>query len=170
MSTDTTLLTTIHEKLKAQFGDAILSAEQHYDFPVFVVARDKAHEILQFLKENTETQFQFLTTMCGLHFPDNAGQELGVMYQLHNMPKNWRIRLKTFFPVADPTIATVSDLFPTANWMERQEYDFFGIIFKGHPDLKRILNVDDMDYFPMRKEYALEDDTRTDKNDRMFGR
>jgi NADH-quinone oxidoreductase subunit C len=54
--------------------------------------------------------------------------------------------------------------------MERQEYDFFGIIFTGHPDLKRILNVDDLDVFPMRKEYRLEDGTRTDKDDRFFGR
>ncbi|MBN8702482.1 MAG: NADH-quinone oxidoreductase subunit C [Bacteroidetes bacterium] len=169
-TTDTTLLTTIHEKLKTQFGDAIISAEQHYDFPVFVVSREKAHDILQFLKENADTQFQFLTTMCTLHFPDNEGQEFGIMYQLHNMPKNWRIRIKTFFSKNDTSIPTVTDLFPTANWMERQEYDFFGIQFKGHPDLRRILNMDEMNYHPMRKEYALEDDTRTDKNDKMFGR
>jgi NADH-quinone oxidoreductase subunit C len=61
-------------------------------------------------------------------------------------------------------------LFPSANWQERQEYDFFGVQFKGHPDLRRILNMDEMDYFPMRKEYVLEDDTRTDKEDSFFGR
>ncbi|MBI4929383.1 MAG: NADH-quinone oxidoreductase subunit C [Bacteroidetes bacterium] len=164
------LLRYIEEKLKTKFGDAIISAEQLYDFPVFVIKREKLFEIVKYLKEDSEMGFEFLTTLCGLHFPDNKGQELGVMYQLHNMPKNWRIRLKTFFPIADPEVPTLTPLFSSANWQERQEYDFFGIIFKGHPDLRRILNMNEMNYHPMRKEYALEDGTRTDKNDSMFGR
>lgn len=164
------LLQHIQEKLQIKFGDAIVSAEQSYDFPVFVIKRENLFEIVKFLKEDSEMGFEFLTTLCGLHYPDNKGQELGMMYQLHNMPKNWRIRLKTFFPIADPEVQTLTPLFSSANWQERQEYDFFGIIFKGHPNLKRILNMDDMNYHPMRKEYPLEDGTRTDKNDSMFGR
>lgn len=164
------LLQYIHEKLQAKFGDAIISAEQSYDFPVFIVKTENIFEIIKFLKEDPEMGFEFLTTMCGLHYPDNKGQELGVMYQLHNLPKNWRIRLKAFFPVADPKIQSITPLFSAANWQERQEYDFYGIIFKGHPNLKRILNMDEMNYFPMRKEYPLEDGTRTDKDDKMFGR
>jgi NADH-quinone oxidoreductase subunit C len=167
---ESVLLNTINEKLKAQFGDSILSAEQHYDFPVFVVKREKIIDTLRFLKEDQEMGFKFLTTMCGLNYPDNKGQELGVMYQLHNMEKNLRIRLKIFFPVNDPNVPTATVLFDCANWMERQEYDFFGIIFKGHPNLKRILNMDEMNYFPMRKEYPLEDAAREDKDDKMFGR
>lgn len=167
---ENTLLNTINEQLKAQFADAILSAEQEYDFPVFTVKREKIVEILKFLKENSETQFGFLTTLCGLHYPDNKGQELGVMYQLHNLQKNTRIRIKAFMPINEPIIASASSLFGSANWQERQEYDFFGIIFKGHPNLKRILNMDEMNYFPMRKEYQLEDGSRDDKNDNMFGR
>ena len=164
------LLQYIEEKLKAKFGDAIISSEQSYDFPVFVVKREKIFDIVKCLKEDSELDFGFLTTLCGLHYPDNKGQELGVMYQLHSLPKNWRIRLKTFFPINDPEIQTMTPLFPSANWQERQEYDFYGIIFKGHPNLRRILNMDEMNYHPMRKEYALEDGTRTDKNDSMFGR
>ena len=167
---DNNLLNTINDKLKAKFGDAILFAEQHYDFPVFIVKREKIIEILQFLKEDQEMGFGFLTTMCAIHYPESKGQELGMMYQLHNMQKNWRIRLKIFMPVNDPVVPTATGLFATANWMERQEYDFFGIVFKGHPNLKRILNMDEMNYFPMRKEYPLEDVKRDDKDDRMFGR
>ena len=62
------------------------------------------------------------------------------------------------------------DYFHAANWMERETYDFYGVNFVGHPNLKRILNVDEMDYFPMRKEFPLEDQTRIDKDDEMFGR
>src|ERR1041385_2559056 len=156
---DQNLLTTVGEKLKANFGDALISAEQHYDFPVFVIKREAIYDVMKYLKENDEMAYSFLTTMCGLHYPDHKGQELGVMYQLHNLPKNNRIRIKTFFPISDPQIASVTPLFATANWMERQEYDFFGIVFKGHPNLKRILNVDDMTAFPMRKDFPLEDQT-----------
>jgi|CXWL01.1.fsa_nt_gi NADH-quinone oxidoreductase subunit C len=169
-TTENTLLNTVLEKLKVKFGDSIISAEQSYDFPVFTVKTDSVFEIIKFLKEDPEMGFEFLTTMCGLHYPNNKGKELGVIYQLHNLPKNLRIRLKTFFPVADPKIQSITPLFSAANWQERQEYDFYGIIFKGHPNLKRILNMDEMNYFPMRKEYPLEDGTRTDKDDKMFGR
>jgi NADH-quinone oxidoreductase subunit C len=86
------------------------------------------------------------------------------------MPKNFRIRIKTFFDINHPEIATATDLWPAANWMERETYDFFGVKFKGHPNLKRILNMDEMDIFPLRKEFPLEDQTRIDKNDSMFGR
>src|ERR1051326_2770281 len=164
------LLQHIEEKLRSKFSDAVISSEQSYDFPVFIIKREKIFEVMKFLKEDSELDFGFLTTLCGLHYPDNKGQELGVMYQMHNLPKNWRIRLKTFFPINDPEVPTMTPLFESANWQERQEYDFFGIIFKGHPNLKRILNMDEMNYFPMRKEYPLEDAMREDKNDTMFGR
>jgi len=167
---DTTLLTTVGAQLKAKFGEAIISAEQHYDFPVFVIRKDAIYDVLKFLKEDEEQGYTFLTTLCGLHYPENKGHELGVMYQLHNLQKNNRIRLKTFFSISEPTIPTVTPLYETANWMERQEFDFYGIIFKGHPNLKRILNMDEMTYHPMRKEYPLEDGTREDKDDKMFGR
>ncbi len=86
------------------------------------------------------------------------------------MITNHRVRVKTFFGIDKPEIPTVTDLWKTANWMERETYDFFGIIFKGHPDLRRILNPDEMDIFPLRKEFPVEDQTREDKDDTMFGR
>lgn len=86
------------------------------------------------------------------------------------MENNVRLRIKTFIPIAKPEIASVTSLYSSANWMERETYDFYGIIFTGHPNLTRILNVDEMDYFPMRKEYPLEDGTRQDKVDEYFGR
>src|SRR5665213_2002662 len=131
-------------KLREKFGDEIISAEIDYDFPVFIVKSEHIIEILRFLKEDSELNFHFLTTMCGLHYPENKGKEFAVMYQLHNMVKNFRIRLKIFIPGNDLEIPTATILWPTANWMERETYDFFGIIFNGHPNLKRILNMEDI--------------------------
>lgn len=165
-----TLLTTVEHRLKAHFGEGLLSSEMVADYPVFTVRRDIICDVVRFLYNEEELGFQYLTTMAGLHFPDHAGHELGVMYQLHNLQKNLKIRLKIFFSINDPHVPSITPVFSAANWMERQEFDFYGIIFTGHPNLKRILNMDEMTYHPMRKEYPLEDGTREDKDDKMFGR
>lgn len=164
------LLTTVQNKLKAQFGDGVISSEIAYDYPVFTVIPEIICDVVRFLYNDDELAFQYLTTLSGIHYPDQKEKELGVIYHLHNLPKNLRIRIKIFFSIKDPVVPTITPVFSAANWMERQEYDFFGIIFKGHPNLKRILNMDEMTYFPMRKEYPLEDGTREDKDDKMFGR
>jgi NADH-quinone oxidoreductase subunit C len=89
---------------------------------------------------------------------------------LHNLKTGFRIRLKAFGAKENIEFETLTDLYSGANWMERETFDFYGIKFKGHPDLRAILNMEDLGYHPMLKEYALEDGTRTDKNDKMFGR
>ena len=162
------LLNKITEKLNEQIHGAVEKTEIAYDFPVFYINKDKIHEVLAFLKNDSEFNFHFLTDLCGIQSADE--KHLGVIYHLHNMPKNFRVRVKTFFPMAHPEIPTATDIWPAANWMERETYDFYGVRFKGHPNLKRILNVDEMDIFPLRKEYPLEDQSREDKSDKMFGR
>lgn len=161
-------LNNISQKLTERFPDGIVSAELLYNFPVITVKHDQAHDILKFLKEEPSLNFHFLTDLTGMQTADE--KQLGVIYHLHNMPANIRVRIKTFFDINKPEIPTATDLWAGANWMERETYDFFGVRFKGHPNLKRILNVDEMDIFPMRKEYPLEDQTREDKSDKMFGR
>ena len=158
----------VNEKLKINFAESIVSAELLYDYPVFTIKADVINDVLKSLKEDEELNFHFLTDLCGMQTADE--KHLGVIYHLHNMPKNHRIRLKTFVDINKPEVATATNLWPAANWMERETYDFFGVRFKGHPNLKRILNVDEMDIFPLRKEYPLEDQSRTDKKDDMFGR
>jgi NADH-quinone oxidoreductase subunit C len=86
------------------------------------------------------------------------------------MVSNQRIRIKIYLEEGNPVTSTVTQIFAGANWMERETFDFYGVVFNGHPNLKRILNVEEMTIFPMRKEYPLEDQTRDDKNDTMFGR
>jgi NADH-quinone oxidoreductase subunit C len=152
--------------------DAVLQQEAAFGMLNIHVSREKVWDVLKALRDHDTLQFNFLTTLCCTHYPERAaqGSEYTMMYQLHSWTNNVRVRIKTELPLGDHSIPTVSNLWPTANWMERQEYDFFGVNFTGHPDLRRILNVDDLDVFPMRKEFALEDGTRTDKDDRFFGR
>lgn len=162
------ILDLVKEKLEARFPEAIKSAELLYEFPVFTVETASTHDVLKFLKEDADLNFHFLTDLTGMQTADE--KQLGVIYHLHNMPKNMRVRIKTFFDINKPEILTATDLWDGANWMERETFDFYGVRFKGHPNLVRILNVDEMDIFPLRKEYPLEDQTREDKNDKMFGR
>lgn len=166
----TQLFDEVKSALSNKFGADFLNAQIDYDFPVFEVNKSVIHETLGFLKDDPSLNFSFLTTMCGSHFPDQGEREFSMMYQLHNLQQNKRIRIKTFMSVKDLEVPTVTDLWKGANWMEREAFDFFGFRFKGHPNLKRILNMDEMNYHPLRKQYALEDGSRDDKADKYFGR
>ncbi|CAN5571996.1 NADH-quinone oxidoreductase subunit C [soil metagenome] len=160
---------TVTAQLKSSFGEAILSAEMLYDFLTVTVTKAEIFNVIKFLKEDPAINCHFLTTCCGMHFPDNK-EQFGMVYQLHNMPENFRIRLKTFTADAEPVFPSLTPLWPAANWMEREAFDFFGFRFTGHPDLRRILNMDSLVGSPMRKEFPLEDPFRYDKDDKMFGR
>ena len=165
------LTTAIEIKLKEQFGADIISAETLYDYPVYTVKKDRILEILSFLYHNEDLGFKFLTSLCGVHFPNtDKDHEFGVVYQLHNLVKNQRIRIKIFMPETNLHVPSITGLFSAANWLERETYDFYGILFKGHNNLIKILNMEDQPYFPLRKQYPLEDGTREDKDDKMFGR
>lgn len=161
---------TVREKLTLQFGEKILGWEETHGMLSFSIQADHNLKALTFLYDDPELAFQFLTDITGVHYPDRTGEELAVVYHLHNLTANLRLRMKIYVPVSRPDVYTATGLFSGANWMERETYDFFGINFIGHPDLRRVLNVDEMDYFPMRKEFPLEDQTRIDKDDEMFGR
>lgn len=155
------------EELQNKFGKKIESIDSNSDIDTLVIDSESVKEVIGYLKKNKG--FNFLTDICGIHYPDQE-KELGIVYHLHNWIENKRLRLKTFVTKANPTVESLVSLFLAANWMERETYDFYGINFTDHPNLKRILNVEFMDYFPMRKEYPLEDATRSDKDDRYFGR
>jgi NADH-quinone oxidoreductase subunit C len=160
----------IKQRLTEKFGEALTGFEAPYGLLTFAAPKELNLKILQFLYDDPEMHFRFLTDLTAVHYPEKKGSELAVVYHLHNLKDNIRLRFKIFTDINDPSVYTATALFAGANWMERETYDFFGIQFVGHPDLKRILNVEEMDYFPMRKEYPLEDQTRIDKDDEMFGR
>lgn len=139
------------------------------DYTAVIIDSTKAHDLIKYLRN--EEGFNFLTDVCGAHYPDSEkAAQFGVIYHVHNWVDGIRIRVKALLDGENPVIDTVSDLYLSANWQERETYDFYGIEFKNHPDLRRILNMDEMESFPMRKEFPLEDQGRTDKDDRYFGR
>lgn len=160
----------VKEKLVAKFGDALSDFQEPYGMLTFTAPKDLNLKVLQFLYDDPALRFQFLTDLQAVHYPDKKGAELAVVYHLHNLRDNLRIRFKVFTDIQTPDVYSATALYASANFMERETYDFFGVNFVGHPNLKRILNVDEMDYFPLRKEYPLEDQTRIDKDDEMFGR
>lgn len=160
----------IKNKLIEKFGETLTDFSEPYGMLTFEAPKELNLKVLQFLFEDAELRFQFLTDLQAVHYPNDKGKELAVVYHLHNLTDNIRIRFKVFTDIEQPDVFTATKLYAAANWMERETYDFFGVNFVGHPDLRRILNVDEMDYFPMRKEFPLEDQTRVDKDDEMFGR
>lgn len=160
----------IKQRLIEKFDDKVFNFEEPYGMLTFEAPKDHNLKVMQFLFDDPELRFQFLTDLQAVHYPAYAGRELAVVYHLHNLADNVRIRFKVFTDINQPDVYTATKLFESANWMERETYDFYGVNFVGHPNLKRILNVDEMDYFPMRKEYPLEEQTRIDKDDEMFGR
>jgi len=163
--------TEIQEKLVATFDDSVFNFQQEKDIFSFEMNADKNTAVILFLKNDPTLRFHFLTDLCAIHYPDNEeNRQFAVVYHLHNWYENKRIKIKAFINGSNPEIKTISNIFLSSNWMERETYDFFGINFIGHPQLKRILNMDEMISFPMRKEFPMEDSGRTDKDDRYFGR
>lgn len=160
----------VKQKLTDKFGEEITDWAEPYGLLTFSSGKELNLKVLQFLYDDETLKFKFLTDLCAVHYPERKGEELAVVYHLHNLVDNIRIRFKVFTDIDSPDVFSASALYSAANWMERETYDFYGVNFVGHPNLKRILNVDDMEYFPMRKEFPLEDQTRLDKDDDMFGR
>jgi NADH-quinone oxidoreductase subunit C len=154
--------------LKEKYEDQLLHIESPYNFLTVTLKEEKIIEVIQYLYDHPQGKFQYLTTLCGIHYPDL--NQIAMMYQLHSLTTNQRIRLKIYLPAENPVTPTLTGVFAAANWMERETYDFYGVNFTGHPDLRRILNVEEMIMFPMRKEFPLEDQRREDKDNKMFGR
>ena len=160
----------IQQRLQEKFGEGVSGFEEPYGMLTFETKPELNLKVMEFLYADPQLAFQFLTDLTAVHYPAYAGRELAVVYHLHNLVENCRIRFKVFVPIEKPDVLSATKMFEAANWLEREAYDFYGVNFTGHPNLKRIQNVEEMDYFPLRKEYPLEDQTRIDKDDEMFGR
>ncbi|MFA6275958.1 MAG: NADH-quinone oxidoreductase subunit C [Pedobacter sp.] len=160
--------TEIIDLLGEKFGGQLFDVTEPYGLLTFSTTKDRIIDVLSYMKENGKVNFNFLTDLTAVHYPEK--HQLAVVYHLHSMVNGVRARVKVFIHENDPTIPTASTLWNAANWMERETYDFFGVKFEGHPDLRRILNMDELGVHPMLKQYPLEDPNRVDKKDEYFGR
>lgn len=160
----------VKNKLIEKFGEQVSNFSEPYGMLTFDASNDINLKLLTFLHDDPELEFTFLNDLTAVHYPDHKGKELAVVYLLQNIKASLRIRCKVYASIEKPDVYTATGVYSTANWLEREAYDFFGVNFVGHPNLIRIMNVDEMDYHPLRKEYPAEDQTRIDKDDAMFGR
>ncbi|MEP7271487.1 MAG: NADH-quinone oxidoreductase subunit C [Acidobacteriota bacterium] len=145
---------SVIDKLRDHFGESIGEALELLGQKTVYVDPDRAHEILRFLRDDAEAAFDFLTDLTAVHYPDKPLQ-FEVVYHLYSFVRNVRLRVKS--AVEDgASVRSVTNLWSSANWMEREVYDLLGIHFDHHPDLRRILLPADWEGHPLRREHLLE--------------
>lgn len=121
----------------------------------FFIRREDLLAMVRLLRDDERLRFELLSGVSGVHYPEDRGRELHAVYHLLSMTHNRRVRLEVTAPDADPHLPSVVATYPTADWHEREAFDFFGIVFDGHPALTRIQMPDDWPGHPQRKDYPL---------------
>ncbi len=140
------------EDIKKQFADSVLSSQFFRGEKTIIVKRERVFEIAKYLKDVLE--FDFLMDLTAVdHYPEKPRFE--VVYNFYSFPRNERIRMKSAVDETNCVASSLSGLWHSANWLEREVYDMFGIKFTDHPDLRRILMYDTFEGYPLRKDYPL---------------
>jgi NADH-quinone oxidoreductase subunit C len=142
------------EKLRVLFASSIIDAVELLGQQIITVSGQNAYEILQSLRHDPDSDFDFLTDLTAVHYPDKPAP-FEVVYHLYSFPRHVRLRVKALLEDGQ-AIRSVTDLWGSADWMEREAYDLFGIHFDRHPDLRRILLPADWEGHPLRREHDLE--------------
>jgi NADH-quinone oxidoreductase subunit C len=142
------------EKLRQRFAEISFEASEFRGELTVVVPKEQIVSVCTMLRDDPELGYNFLSDLCGIdmYMPVNR---FGVVYHLLSLPHKHRIRLKTFTQEDNPKVPTVTGVWPTANWHEREAYDMFGIIFEGHPDLRRMYMPEEFEHYPLRKDFPL---------------
>jgi NADH-quinone oxidoreductase subunit C len=142
------------EKLKSRFADAVLEVNEFRGELTVVVPKERIVDVCRFLKEDPQLQFDFLADVFGIDMYTPT-KRFGVIYNLYSLKNKNRIRLKVFTEEEDPKVPTMTGVYGTANWHERETFDMFGIVFVGHPDLRRVYMPEDFEHYPLRKDFPL---------------
>ncbi len=143
--------------LRKRFPDDLLEAYTFREASIAVLHKHRIKDVLLFLKEEPDLRFDVLMDLAGvdyLHLRESPRFE--VVYQLYSLPHNARLRLKVPVEESDPQVDTATEIWPAANWYEREVWDMFGIRFRGHPDLRRILMYEEFEGHPLRKDYPVD--------------
>ncbi len=142
------------EKVKERFKDELIDACKK-EMPVFIIKKEAVFKLVKFLKE--DEKFSMLLDITAVDYSkwkEKRAKRFEVVYHLFSLEYNRRVRIKTFLD-EEEEVSSITLLFKNANWLEREVYDMFGIRFKGHPDLRRILMYDEFEGYPLRKDYPL---------------
>jgi NADH-quinone oxidoreductase subunit C len=137
------------------FGDAVERVVADRGELTFHVRRERLAEVARALRDTPGLAFELCAGVSGVHYPQEAGRELHAVYHLLSITCNRRLRLEVSVPDADPRVPSLVGVYPTCDWHERETWDFFGIVFDGHPALTRIEMPDDWKGHPQRKDYPL---------------
>ncbi|WP_431901440.1 NADH-quinone oxidoreductase subunit C [Nonomuraea sp. bgisy101] len=143
------------DKLESFDDDAIERVVVDRNELTLHVKREKLVEVCRRLRDEPELRFELSLGVSGVHYPHLVGEELHAVIHLCSITHNRRVRVEVSAPDSDPHIPSTVGVYPTHNWHERETYDFFGIVFDGHPALTRIMMPDDWDGHPQRKDYPL---------------
>lgn len=141
------------KKLKERFGESIKEIYESFGDYAVVIDKDNVVEVCRFLKEDPELQFNYLSDICGVDYHPQTPR-FEVIYHIYSIPFKHRIRLKCKVNEGEE-VMTVTGVWKTANWHERETYDMYGIVFKGHPDLRRIYLWEGFEGYPLRKDFPL---------------
>ena len=161
-------LQRLHDTLVRVLGERVASLTEQHNQLTLVVKADRYRAVCETLRDSPELRFEQLTDLCGMDYltygerpqddPRRAGRFAAVLHLL-SVTHNWRLRVRAFCPDDSfPLLDSVIEVWPSANWYEREAFDLFGIVFKGHPDLRRILMWEGFKDYPMRKDYVEPDD------------
>ncbi len=148
------MLEKVVVKLREDFADAILDVSEFRGDITVLVRRDKIAEITKFLRDLPDCPFNLIEDVCGVDRLERK-ERFEVVYHLFSLEKKVRICLKVRVDEAELRVPTVTGVFPGANWHERETYDMYGIVFDGHPDMRRVYMPEDYEHFPMRKDFPL---------------
>ncbi len=142
------------EALQAAFSDAIQDVLEFRGELTIVVDSDRIVDICRYCRDTKGLAYNFLSDVSGVdYFPQSP--RFAVAYHMYSMVHNRELRLKVYLSDEDPTVPSVTGVYPTANWLEREIFDLLGVTFTDHPDLRRILMPDNWDGHPLRKDYPL---------------
>ncbi len=147
---------SVLDKIEERFGEAILETHSFRGDDTVVVERDRLLELLDFLRNDPDMSFEFLMDLTAVDYLGRKSPRFEVVYHLYSFSKNQRLRVKTGVPEEDPEVDSATVIWKGANWFEREVYDMFGIKFRGHPDLRRILLYEGFEGHPLRKDYPLD--------------
>ena len=147
-------LAQVYERIKAQFPDGVVSVVECPGDPFCVLKKEALLPVCRWLKSDPEMQFDLLACVSGT----DDTKDLWVVYHLYSIPKNQKAVLKVNVGRQEPAVETVSEIWKTADWHERETYDMYGIRFDNHPDLRRILLPEDWPGYPLRKDYEFPDE------------